>query len=247
MRIALLGYGKMGKEVERAAIDRGHQVVGTYDVGDVLTAVSLEASGAQVAIDFTQPSALLDNVKVVAEAHLPLVIGTTGWDEQWSKIETLVVSAKIGCVFASNFSIGVNLFLEIVRNAAHLLDAADYDAYIIESHHRMKKDFPSGTALTIAKTMIAQMHSKSHIQSELLQGQPVDRAALVVSSIRAGSITGTHTVGFETEDDSIELTHRANSRKGFASGAVRAAEWIINRQGFYRFEESIAEILGMNQ
>ena len=246
MRIALLGYGKMGKEVERAAIDRGHQIVGTYDIGDLLSPISLEACGASVLIDFTQASAVLGNVGVAAEAHLPIVIGTTGWDEHWDAINTLVTEGKIGCVFASNFSVGVNIFLEIVRTAARLLDAADYDAYVLEAHHRMKKDFPSGTALTIAKTILAEMHSKTHVQSELIQGHPIEKDALLVSSIRTGTVTGTHTVGFETEDDSIELVHRAKSRRGFALGAVRAAEWIANVKGFYRFEESIAEILGMN-
>ena len=137
----------------------------------------------------------------------------------------------------------MNLFLQIVRNASLLVNVAGYDAYISEAHHRAKKDFPSGTALRIADAVLSGLKSKTKIDFALQQGEPISQDTLLISSIRAGAITGTHTVGFESDDDSIELIHREKSRRGFARGAVQAAEWIVGRKGFYRFEENIGEIL----
>jgi 4-hydroxy-tetrahydrodipicolinate reductase len=243
LKIALLGYGKMGHEIESAATQAGHTVVARFDIGNPATLAELKQSAAQVAIDFSQANAVEANVKLSASAGVPIVIGTTGWDSARDGVRNLVEAAGIGCVIGSNFSIGVNLFLEIVRTASQLMNAADYDAYILEAHHRAKKDFPSGTALHIGATMLAELKSKTKIISELPQGSAIPEDALLVSSIRAGAITGIHTVGFESAEDSIELTHRAKSRRGFAVGAVRAAEWIVGRKGFYRFEEKIRDIL----
>jgi 4-hydroxy-tetrahydrodipicolinate reductase len=179
----------------------------------------------------------------VAEAGLPIIIGTTGWDSERESVYSQVDQAGIGCVVGSNFSIGVNLFLEIVRTASRLVNTADYDAYITEAHHRTKRDFPSGTALRISETVLSGLKSKVRVASELSHGELLSADTLLISSIRAGGITGTHTVGFECEEDTIELTHRAKNRRGFATGAVAAAEWIAGRKGFYRFEEHITEIL----
>lgn len=243
MKIALFGYGKMGHEVEAAALKAGHTIAQKWDLDPPATAEALQSSGAECAIDFSSASAVGRHVEICIEAHIPLVIGTTGWDTNLPSIRKKIEEAGTGCIAGANFSIGVNLFLRIVREAAKLLDPAGYDAYILEAHHRAKKDFPSGTALRLGEAMLAEMKSKTRAISELTQGEPIPKDALLISSIRAGSITGTHTAGFESEDDSIELTHRARTRRGFATGAIKAAEWIVGKKGFYRFEENIDTIL----
>jgi len=243
MRIALLGYGKMGREVEAAATVAGHEVVARFDIDRPQSVNALRQSNAEVAIDFSQPNAVESNARLVAEAGIPLVIGTTGWESSREAVQRMVEAAGIGCVVGSNFSIGVNLFLDIVRTASKLLDEAGYDAYISEAHHRAKKDFPSGTALRLSEAVLAGMKSKTRAIKELPDGEAIPKDALQISSIRAGAIPGTHTVGYESTDDSIELTHRARSRRGFATGAVKAAEWIVERKGFYKFEDHILDIL----
>lgn len=233
----------MGHEVEAVALQAGHTTFGKFDIDRPATADALR--GADVAIDFSQPDAVAGNARIVAEARLPLVIGTTGWESAFAEVKQSVDRTGIGCIVASNFSIGVNLFLEIVRTASKLMDAAEYDAYVVEAHHRAKKDYPSGTALKIAETMLAEMQSKTRTVSALTQGEPIAKDTLLLASIRSGSIPGTHTVGFESENDTIELTHRARSRRGFATGSVKAAEWIQGKTGFYRFEEHVGDILGL--
>ena len=243
MKIALLGYGKMGHEIEMAAVQAGHTVVATFDENKLATVNALKESGVAVAIDFSQPRAVENNVSLCAKAGIPIVIGTTGWESALGSVRKVVNEANIGCIVGSNFSIGVNIFLQIVRKASQLVNAAGYDAYVVEAHHRGKKDFPSGTAQRLSEVILSELKSKSHAISELPDGESISTEALLVSSIRAGAITGTHTVGFESEVDSIELTHRAKSRRGFAVGAVQAAEWIIHHKGFFRFEEHFGEIL----
>ncbi|HEY3876865.1 MAG TPA: 4-hydroxy-tetrahydrodipicolinate reductase [Candidatus Kapabacteria bacterium] len=243
MNIALFGYGKMGHEVEQAAIAAGHAIVIAFDVDSPATRSALRESGADVVIDFSQASGVEEHVRLCAETKIPIVIGTTGWEQTLGTVRGIVEQAKIGCIAGSNFSIGVNLFLRIVRDAAKMLDAAGYDAYILEAHHRAKKDFPSGTALRLGEAVLQSMASKAKIASELTQGEAIAKETLLISSIRAGALTGTHLVGFDAEDDAIELTHRAKSRRGFATGSIKAAEWIIGKNGFYRFEENIEKIL----
>ncbi len=243
MNIALLGYGKMGREIEAAALAAGHHIVATFDIDRPATPDALRNSGANVAIDFSQPNAVEGNVELCAKAGVPIVIGTTGWDNALEKVRRMVDDAGTGCVIGSNFSVGVNLFLQIVREASRMISDAGYDAYIVEAHHRGKKDFPSGTALRISEAVLSGMKSKTKIATELPRGEAISPDTLLISSIRAGAITGMHTVGFDSEEDSIELTHQAKNRRGFALGAVHAAEWIVGRSGLYRFEENIKQIL----
>lgn len=244
MKLALAGYGKMGHEVEAVAKARGHEIVGTYDVDRMLSPESLKTQAPDAVIDFTQPDTVVTNVRVCTKAKVPMVIGTTGWDADMPKVKKMIEDAGIGCIIGSNFSIGVNLFLKIVASASRLLSVAEYDVYITEAHHRTKKDYPSGTALRISEAVLSGFTSKTKVISQLKQGEAPSPESILISSIRAGAITGTHTVGFDSEEDSIELTHRAKSRRGFALGAVHAAEWIKDKKGFYRFEEHITEILG---
>jgi 4-hydroxy-tetrahydrodipicolinate reductase len=245
MRIVLTGYGKMGHEVETAAKMRGHELVGVYDIDKPLSPEALKSDKPDAIIDFTQPDSVVTNVRVASKAKIPIVIGTTGWDKELPKVKTMISEANTACVYASNFSIGVNLFLKIVADASRLLSNADYDVYITEAHHNTKKDFPSGTALRISESVLSGFKSKTKMAAELKQGESPAKDTLYISSIRAGSITGTHTVGYVSDVDDIELVHRAKSRRGFALGAVRAAEWIVGKQGTYRFEEHISEILGV--
>ena len=244
MKLALAGYGKMGHEVEAAAKSRGHEIVGIFDLDKLLSPEALKSQSPDAVIDFTQPDTVVTNVRVCTKAKIPMVIGTTGWDADLGKVRKMVDEAGIGCIIGSNYSIGVNLFLKIVASASRLLSVADYDVYITEAHHRTKKDFPSGTALRISEAVLSGFTSKSKVVSQLKQGEAPSAESILISSIRAGAITGTHTVGFDSEEDSIELTHRAKSRRGFALGAIHAAEWIARKKGFYRFEEHITEILG---
>ncbi len=244
MKIALCGYGKMGHEIETIARARNHDVVAVFDIDKPLSPEALKATPADAVIDFTQPDAVVTNVRVVSKSGTPIVIGTTGWEKERDKVSKMIADAGIACVYASNFSIGVNLFFKIVKEASKLLSSADYDVYITEAHHRMKKDFPSGTALRLSEEVLAGLKSKTKVLSSLKQGEAVPKDTIAISSIRSGSITGTHTVGFESEEDAIELTHMAKSRRGFALGAVRAAEWVVGKKGFYRFEDNLSEILG---
>lgn len=233
----------MGHEVEAAAKSRGHEIVAIFDIDKLLSLEALKQYAPDAVIDFTQPDTVVTNVGVCSKAKISMVIGTTGWDSDLPKVRKMIEEAQIGCVIGSNYSIGVNLFLKIVASASRLLNVADYDVFITEAHHRMKKDFPSGTALRISEAVLSGFKSKTKVVSELKQGEALSPESMLISSIRSGSITGTHTVGFDSEEDAIELTHRAKSRRGFAMGAVQAAEWIATRKGFYRFEEHITEIL----
>jgi len=244
MKLALAGYGKMGHEVEAVAKSRGHEIVGVFDIEKLLSPEALKAQSPDAVIDFTQPDTVVTNVRVCSKAKIPMVIGTTGWDADVPKVRKMIEEAGIGCVIGSNYSIGVNLFLKIVAHASRLLSVADYDVYITEAHHRTKKDFPSGTALRISEAVLSGFTSKTKIVSQIKQGEAPSPDSILISSIRSGAITGTHEVGFDSEEDAIELIHRAKSRRGFALGAVHAAEWIAGKKGLYRFEEHITEILG---
>jgi 4-hydroxy-tetrahydrodipicolinate reductase len=230
MKIALIGYGAMGKLIERLAKDRGHEIVVVIDEADAgLSATDLapKLSGADVAIDFTMAEAVSRNVEACLAAGVPLVEGTTGWNSQRDEIEKLVRNAGGAFVFGANFSIGVNLFYRVADFAAELFAKfPEYETFIEEQHHSRKKDAPSGTALKL-KDVVSE-----HIKTDFS-----------VSATRAGSIPGTHRVGFDGPADQILLEHAARSREGFAAGAIMAAEWIVGKKGFYEFTDVINEVL----
>jgi len=233
VRIALLGYGKMGKLVETIAVREGWEVDPKLDInenagGNGITSASME--GVDVAIDFSQPEAVLPNIEAVARAGVNIVVGTTGWADQRSKVERIVRDSGIGLIHGANFSLGMNLFFEIVSHSARLVGMIpQYDAYISEEHHRAKKDAPSGTALNLLDLMRPHLNNPN----------------LSISSIRAGSIPGTHVIGFDSAADTIILEHRARSRQGFAEGVVLAARWIAGKKGFYDFRQVFREIVGL--
>jgi 4-hydroxy-tetrahydrodipicolinate reductase len=234
MRVAIVGYGKMGHEVEGVLRERGHEVVvaprGSFP------------SGCAVGIDFTRGDAVLANLDRALAAQARYVVGTTGWADRLDEVRRRVAAAQGGLVHAPNFSLGVNLYYRIVRSAAALLAPfPDYDPYVLERHHRQKKDAPSGTAKVLAAIVEDSGGHRRKAASSL--AAPLADDAFHVGSLRAGGIVGEHTVGFDSGGDEILLEHRARSRRGFAQGAVLAAEWIAGRSGVHLFEEVLDQLL----
>ena len=245
MKLALLGSGRMGREVERLAHATGHEIVVSLDSqtnpgGDALRDA---VADADVVVDFTRPEAALRNIEDVARAGLPMVVGTTGWYDEINKVREIVRAQDTGLVWAANFSIGAQALLRLVEHAAKFLDRfEEYDPYVVEHHHRGKRDTPSGTGLRLAEKIIASMSRKD----QSLSGNPEGRIPLRsvhVASVRAGEAFGQHKVGFDAAAESIELTHTARSREGFARGALYAAEWIRQRTGVFEFSELFEQVL----
>jgi len=227
LKIALLGYGKMGKLLEELAPARGLEVALKLDEWNNRDGCGITTGnfrGVDVALDFSTPNSAIENIPRVIALGVNLVVGTTGWQEHIKPIQTLVKRHNTGVVYGSNFSIGMNVFYRIAAAAAGLLKGqADYDPWIHEMHHKMKLDAPSGTALKLRDLLAAEYGAR-----------PIN-----VSSARAGTVPGIHTVGFDSEADTITLTHSARGRKGFALGALYAAEWINGKKGFYEFSEAL--------
>ena len=233
MRIALLGYGKMGRMIETIAVREGWEVDPKLDIdenaeGSGVTPASME--GVDVAVEFSQPESVLANIEAAARAGVNIVVGTTGWSDQRNKVERIVQDSGIGLIYGTNFSLGMNLFFEIIAYSARIVGMIpQYDSFIYEAHHRAKKDAPSGTALNLLDMM------RPHLANPNLN----------IASIRAGSIPGTHVIGFDSAADTLTLEHRARSRQGFAEGAVLAARWIAGKKGFYDFRNVFREIVGL--
>lgn len=241
MKIALIGYGKMGQIIERFAVERGHEIV--LKIGrnnlDELTVANLRK--ADVAIDFSLPDAAIKNIHTCFDANIPLVVGTTGWYGQLQEIKNECVSRNNSLLYGSNFSIGVNLFFHINEVLAKIMN--NYPAYEVqveEIHHTQKLDSPSGTAMTIAEGIIEKLDRKKEWVNEL-DGAPTDEVLkqdqVLIASQRIENIPGTHTVVYSSEVDEIEIKHTAHNRAGFALGAVVAAEWLQNKQGFYNIAD----------
>jgi 4-hydroxy-tetrahydrodipicolinate reductase len=232
MKVAVVGYGAMGREVEDALRERGHEPA-IVKRGDAIP------PGCQVGIDFTRADAVPGNVAAAMAAGARYVVGTTGWDDRRDEVCGLVERSQGGLVHAANFSIGVALFYRIVREAARLIASfPEYDPYVLERHHRRKRDAPSGTARVLAEIVA----SASGRRAESALAGPLPESAFHVASLRAGGIVGDHTVGFDAGTDEIAIEHHARSRRGFALGAVRAAEWIAGRSGVYGFEAVLEDI-----
>jgi 4-hydroxy-tetrahydrodipicolinate reductase len=243
VNIALIGYGNMGKEVERVARERGISVVRTFDSENIRSLRITEESlrGVDVCIDFSTPQVVLENIAAVVECGMNMVVGTTGWYDEMEKVRALVKRNKTGFLYASNFSLGMNIFTQIVMDSARLFDRyPEYDAALHEIHHHAKADSPSGTALALGSVILKAIRRKQ----ELMTGTLRERIAphqLQISSARVGNVVGTHSVLFDSEADSIELTHTAKNRKGFALGAVIAAEWLKEKKGFFTMRDVIVQ------
>lgn len=224
MKIALIGYGKMGALIDAVASAQGHDIIAKIDPKSKTPHISAKAiNDADVCIDFSRPAAVLSNVKACAALKKNMVIGTTGWEADLPLIKEIVNDSGIGCIHSANFSIGVNLFMNIVAHAAELLNLFDeYDVAGFECHHRQKVDAPSGTAKALIQILRSKMPQKKTCD---------------FSSIRCGSDPGTHTILFDSPADTITLTHQARNRQGFAMGAVAAAEWIVNKHGLFTIQD----------
>lgn len=238
MNIALIGYGKMGKAIEEVALQRGHSVVLTIDLHNAAALNAGNLLAADVAIEFTGPQSAFDNVMKCLAFHTPVVCGSTGWLSAWKEVETYCRQQQGAMVYASNYSVGVNIFFELNRRLAELMASQPlYDVSIEETHHTQKKDAPSGTAVSLAEQVIEKLSRKSH----WVNGVTCNPAELEIISKRIDPAPGTHKVTYHSAIDDIAIIHTAHNRTGFATGAVLAAEFITGRQGMY----GMKEVLGL--
>ncbi len=236
MKIALIGYGRMGREIEKLAPDLGHEITGRFELAQELTADSA-LNGAQVLIDFSAAEAVMNNLHSAAQLGVPIVEGSTGWLQRLAEANELT---GLTMIYSSNFSMGVYRFQQLVRLAGQLYGSDDgYDVYVHEWHHHAKADSPSGTALTLARTLQSVMPRKTELLTQPAQGK-IPAHALHVSSTRVGRIPGTHEIGFDSRYDQIILRHQAFGREAFAYGALAAAEWIAQRKGIYTMDDFMA-------
>ena len=231
MKIVLFGYGKMGKEVEKIALERGHELILRIEKNE-----EYDISEADVAIDFSVPSAAFNNITSCFKKNIPVISGTTGWLEDYEKAVTICKKNNGSFIYASNFSIGVNLFFELNNKLSRIMNSNNnYTPSIEEIHHTKKLDAPSGTAITIAEQTIKNSSTKEWCLHT--NKAKVDKEIIPISSKRIKDVPGTHIVAYESEIDSIEIKHTAHNRKGFAHGAIIAAEWLINKNGVYTMKD----------
>ncbi len=233
MNIALIGYGKMGKEIERIALSRGHNIVLTIDKDNLDNLTKENLQKADVVIEFTVPSSAFGNYKLCMEAGVPVVSGTTGWLDRMEELRKVCDYTKGGFFYASNFSVGVNLFFALNKKLARLMEPFDaYDVEMEEIHHIHKLDAPSGTAITLAEGIFENIGRKD--KWEL--GKSSDSSMKIIAK-REGEVPGTHTVKYFSDVDEISITHKAYNRQGFALGAVLAAEFMSGRTGIYGMKD----------
>lgn len=231
MKIALSGYGKMGKTIEKIALDRGHEIV--LKISENIENYNL--STAEIVIDFSLPTVALKNITTCFQNKLPVVSGTTGWLKDYEKAVEVCNEENSGFIYASNFSIGVNLFFELNEKLAKMMDGfKDYSVEIEEIHHIQKLDAPSGTAISLAQQIIKNSSKK---------GWELDKAKeneIPIYAKRIENVSGTHRVSYRSKVDSLEIKHTAHSRDGFALGAVIAAEWLFNKKGVYSMKDVLS-------
>lgn len=240
MDLALYGYGKMGKAIEEVALARGHRITLRVDADNAGTA----PTGTDVAIEFSRPDQALKNIALCLEHKVPLVVGTTGWYDRLPEVRDMVQQHKGALLWASNFSIGVNLFFRVNRLLASLMDKQNaYRVHIDEVHHVHKLDAPSGTAITLAKDIDVKTQRyagwRSVAQDEARPGS--DQGAVPIASERTGEVPGKHSVTWTSAEDKITITHDAFGRAGFATGAVIAAEWLRGKSGFFTMDDVLGE------
>lgn len=235
MNIALIGYGKMGKEIEKIALKRKHKIVlhVEKDNADLVTENDLKK--ADVAIEFTTPQTVTDNLRRCIDAKLPVVVGTTGWYDNFPEIEKLCLLKKSALFHATNFSVGVNVFLKVNNYLAELMNKyEEYEVSMQEIHHIHKLDKPSGTAITIANQILEKLERKTKWSIEKKA-----KDTLFIKDVREGETPGTHIVKYQSEVDDIEIMHKAHNRKGFALGAVLAAEFLKGKTGIFTMDDLV--------
>jgi 4-hydroxy-tetrahydrodipicolinate reductase len=230
LKIAILGYGKMGKAIEKMALSKGYKVVVKIDSEPDWEEFDEDLGRADVAIEFSMPETAVQNIKRCFGKNIPVVTGTTGWKNYESEIKQLCLKKQQAIFIAANFSIGVNVFFEVNKKLASLMNRqGQYEISIEETHHVQKIDKPSGTAIRLAEDIISQ-----HKQLKQWAGDETNKDdTLEVRSFRKGQVTGTHVVRYISDNDILEIKHEALNRNGFAQGALMAAEWIIGRKGVF--------------
>ncbi|TAE40278.1 MAG: 4-hydroxy-tetrahydrodipicolinate reductase [Runella slithyformis] len=239
MKILLLGYGKMGKVIEKTALERGHQIVGKIDINNRQELARFNPTNTDVAIEFSAPEAAYQNLKWAMGAGVPTVCGTTGWLQHRPEIESLCAENAAAFFYASNYSIGVHLFFRLNQYLAKIVAPyqSTYDVSMTEIHHTEKKDAPSGTAITLAEGIFAEFPAK---KTWVNQAEATENELPIVS-LREGNVPGTHVVRYESAVDTLEIQHVAHSRDGFALGAVVAAEWLKGRQGVFGMDDLLGK------
>jgi 4-hydroxy-tetrahydrodipicolinate reductase len=243
MKIALLGYGKMGKIIEKIAHDRKHEIVLKIDYSNLHELTEENLQKADVAIEFSTPSTVLGNIEKCFKAGVPVVVGTTGWHHEIAQIKEQCEYNGGSMIHATNFSVGVNIFFHVNKILARLMNNYPYyDVQVEEIHHTQKLDSPSGTAITIAEGIIDNLDSKKEWKNVLVSDDKPDDEVVatnevLIESLRIENVPGTHTVIYDSEIDTIEFKHTAHNRNGFALGAVLAAEWVKDKKGFYSVED----------
>jgi len=248
MNIAIIGYGKMGHEIERIAREKGITVKAIIDPaapGANHREVNKDSlNGIDVAIDFTQPEAAVANIRKYCSLGVNAVVGTTGWYGKLDEVKKDVQKSGIGLIWSGNFSVGVNMFFRIIKSAAKIVDKVpDYDLFAYELHHSKKADSPSGTAKMIGDILIQNIKRKKKVVTDKLD-RKIEADELHFASVRGGSVPGTHVVGLDSPADTIELKHTARGRAGFAMGAVMASQWVKGKKGFFGIDEMMNEIIG---
>ena len=236
MRIVLIGYGKMGKTIHRLAEKQGHQVVHTIDANNLEDLKNIDSWTPDVAIEFTNPKSAVKNILSLIAHDIPVVCGTTGWLQDWNEVQRALNHSNTGFFYASNYSIGVNIFFHLNLHLAKLMNGRHrYKAGIKEIHHLQKLDSPSGTAITLAEGIINE-----HDSYESWMEAKSTKSVLGIEAIREEGIFGIHEIAYTSQIDTITIQHEAHSRDGFASGAIMAAEWIQGKKGIFGMKDLLA-------
>jgi 4-hydroxy-tetrahydrodipicolinate reductase len=239
MKIALLGYGKMGKMVEQLLLRDHHEVILKVNSSSRSDLTVEQLKGADAVIEFSSPQSVLNNIKLCLDAAVPMVVGTTGWQDYLPEVKQWCLEKNGSIIYASNFSVGVNIFFNINRRLAELMKSRDeYNVKITETHHTEKKDAPSGTAISIANDILRE----SSFKTSWVNHETDNSSELIILSRREENVIGIHAIEYSSAVDSIEIKHEAFSREGFARGAILAAQWLRGKQGFFEFSEILDKI-----
>jgi 4-hydroxy-tetrahydrodipicolinate reductase len=246
MKIALIGFGKMGQEIAQLAIAAGHEIVLKINSENAAELTVDNLQKAEVAIEFSNPSLVQEHIQICLAAGVPIVVGTTAWYSNFDHIAKQIQAQNGALFYATNFSIGVNLFWKITQTAAKLISNYDYQVHIDEIHHTQKLDAPSGTAITTAELILEEMRNLTSWTNEIVTKDQLNtrnnssNSELLIRSVREEQVPGTHTVCFENEIDQISVSHIAHNRKGFAAGAIQAAKFIVNKKGIFNMNDLLS-------
>ncbi len=249
MKIGIIGYGKMGKEIRRQAESEGIGVAAVIDPG-ALEATAKAATpealvGADIVFDFSNKDAVMGNIRAAAAAGKNMVVGTSGWSDKLPEAEEIVKQAGTGLVYSTNFSVGMSVFLRITDSASKMISRLEqYDIYVSESHHNQKTDAPGGTAKALAGIIMKNVPRKTKLAFDRIDGRKISPEELHVVSMRSGWNPGRHVVGFDSQSDNMELVHATRSRADFAFGAIFAARWISGKKGIYSMDQMMDSVLG---